>query len=106
MRFDVEAFPVSCREAFAKCVPAAVTDVWEMKELVQSGVNGLVPPRDPEAVAAAWKCIPVDSDARERASQSVVGRFGIGRTAAQHIRALLLCSSVSNPLQQPRESSR
>jgi hypothetical protein len=90
-------------------VSAVVTDVWGMKELVQSGVNGLVSPRDPEAVAAARKCTPVDSDAREareRARQSVVGRFGIGRTAAQHVRAPSMSSSVSKPLQQSWRSSR
>jgi glycosyltransferase involved in cell wall biosynthesis len=104
---DVEAFPVSCLEALAVGLPAVVTDVGGLRELVQPGVNGVVvPPGDPEAVATAWECIPVDSNARERARQSIVGRFDIRQSAAQYVRALSLSSPVSNPLQQPRESSR
>jgi glycosyltransferase involved in cell wall biosynthesis len=104
---DVESFGVATLEALAMGVPTVVTDVGGVKELVQTGVNGLVvPPRDPEAVAAAWQRIPVDSDARARARRSVVGRFAIERTAAQYVCALSLSSAVSNPLQQPRGSSQ
>lgn len=103
---DVEALPVSCLEALANGLPAVVTDVGGAREVVRPGLNGLVvPPRSPEA-AVAWECIPVDSDARERARQSVVGRFGIGRTAAQYIRALSLSSFVAKPLHQSWGSGR
>lgn len=104
---DVEPLPVSCLQILAMGVPAAVIDLGGVKEPLQPGVSGLVgAPRDPQAVAAVWNFIAVDSEAREWAIQSVVARSRTAHTAAQCMRGLTLTSFASKLLQQSWGSSR
>ena len=53
-------------EAMATGLPVVATDVGGMAELVREGTDGyLVPPRDPNALAARLECLLADARARE-----------------------------------------
>ncbi len=62
-----EGLPKSLLEAAAAGLPIVATDVPGCREAVRDGDNGLlVPPRDPEALAAALRRLIEDSDLRRR----------------------------------------
>lgn len=73
-----ETFSVAMLEGMASGIPAVVTDVGFLGEVVRDGVNGfLVPPGDPQALA--WRLFQILSDASLRAS--------LGARAARDVRA-------------------
>ena len=60
---DWENFPHAAVEALAAGTPVIATAVGGVPEIVQSGVNGiLVPPRDPDALAAAMARVSEDGE--------------------------------------------
>ena len=62
-----ENFPHTAVEALAVGTPVIATAVGGVAEIVADGDNGLlVPPRDPEALAAALRRFLADGDLRER----------------------------------------
>jgi glycosyltransferase involved in cell wall biosynthesis len=62
-----EGMPASLLEAMARGVPAVTTDVDGNRELVDDGVTGLlVPPRDPERLAAALEALVTDPERAKR----------------------------------------
>ena len=62
---DWENFPHAAVEALAAETPVIATAVGGVPEIVQSGVNGiLVPPRDPDALAAAMAGVSEDDELR------------------------------------------
>ena len=62
---DWENFPHAAVEALAAETPVIATAVGGVPEIVQSGVNGiLVPPRDPDALAAAMARVSEDDALR------------------------------------------
>jgi glycosyltransferase involved in cell wall biosynthesis len=62
-----EGFPRSPMEAAAMGVPVVATDVRGCRQAVDHGVTGLlVPPRDPEALAAAIARLAADPGERQR----------------------------------------
>ena len=62
---DWENFPHAAVEAMAAETPVIATAVGGVPEIVQSGVNGiLVPPRDPDALAAAMARVSEDDELR------------------------------------------
>lgn len=62
-----EGMPTAILEAMACAQPIVAVDVGSVGELVEDGVTGLVvPPEDPEAIAAAISRLLADADLRER----------------------------------------
>lgn len=60
-----EGFPRAAMEAAASGLPLVVTDIRGCRQVVDSGVNGLlVPVKDPEALAAAIRLLVGDPDRR------------------------------------------
>lgn len=76
-----EGTPVALIEAFAAGVPAVATDVGGVRSVVLDGQTGvLVPPADPQGVAAAVQMLLDDPEKRrvmgERGRSHVRDRFG------------------------------
>jgi glycosyltransferase involved in cell wall biosynthesis len=66
-----EGVPVSVMEAMAMGLPAAVTEVGGVRELIEDGQDGLLcPPGDPTALAGAIRRILDDSDFANRLSRA------------------------------------
>jgi colanic acid/amylovoran biosynthesis glycosyltransferase len=87
---DRDGLPTVLLEAMALGVPCVSTTVTGIPELVRDGVTGLcVPPRDPQALAAALERLLDDADLRvdlaTRARRSIEQDFDIRRNAA-HLR--------------------
>lgn len=79
-----EAFPNAVGEAMSCGVPCIVTDVGDVSDLI--GETGrIVPPRDPEALAAAWAELLDKSDS-ERAT--------LGKTARRRIQERFSMQSI------------
>ncbi len=83
-----EAFPNVVAEAMACEVPCVVTDVGDAAMIV--GETGrVVPPHNPDALAAAWvEILSLDAPRRERLGQAARARveahFEIGRVVARY----------------------
>jgi glycosyltransferase involved in cell wall biosynthesis len=83
-----EGFPNVVAEAMACGIPVVSTDVGDAAEII--GETGLVvPPRDPAAMAAAWKrLLFVGPDARAQMSKAarerIVGHYGLAAMVARY----------------------
>lgn len=85
---DREGLPKAALESMAQGVPVIVTRVGGLPELVEHGVSGLlVPPRDPEALAAALQTLATDHEQRRQlgtgARQRIEGAFHFRHTVAK-----------------------
>ena len=90
---DREGLPRAVIEAMAQSVPAIVTRVGGMPELVEDRVSGLVvPPRDPAALATAIVSLAMNGTRRAHygaaARARIESHFSITRTV-ERIHALL-----------------
>jgi glycosyltransferase involved in cell wall biosynthesis len=85
-----EGLPLSILEAMAAGLPVVASAVGGVHELVTNNVTGfLVPPREPEALAARLAAVLRDPDLRERlgaaARADVSARFSIARVQEEHL---------------------
>ena len=83
-----EGFPNVLGEAMASGLPCVATDIGDAAELLgRTGI--IVPPRDPQALAAAWQKL-IDLGAQERrllgdqARQRIASDYGLGPTVARY----------------------
>ncbi len=86
----MDGIPNVLIESMALGVPAISTSISGIPELIEDGVTGLlVPPHDPEALAAAMRRLFEDRDLQERFSSAgrakVEAMFEMGRNAEQLI---------------------
>jgi len=84
-----EAFPMVLIEAMSCGVPCVSTEVGDARVIV-ANTGGIVPLRDPDAVAEAWEAIfRMEPEARERLTRRTrelsVQRFGLEHCAAQYM---------------------
>jgi glycosyltransferase involved in cell wall biosynthesis len=83
-----EGLPVALLEAMAAGRPVVATRVGGVPEVVRDGSEGiLVPPGDPEALAAAMVTVLADADLRARLGEAARRRaadFDIRRTVRRH----------------------
>ena len=76
----MEGLPVALMEALAVETPVIASAISGIPELVEDGVTGvLVPPGDPQALAAALARLAADPEQRAR-----LGRQGREQVRAQH----------------------
>ena len=76
---DSEGLPLSVMEAMMCGLPAVVSDVGDLPDLVEDGVNGFrVARRDPEALASRLQCLLADQGRLEAFRAAAL------RTAARH----------------------
>jgi len=83
-----EGFPNVIGEAMASCVPCVVTDVGDSAIIVKD-TGFIVPPKDPEALANAWKkLIDIGSKKRKllglKARQRIENYFSLEKVAKQY----------------------
>lgn len=83
-----EAMPLSILEAMASGLPVVATDVGDVGRAVADGVTGfVVPPKDPERLAAALEALLTDAGLRRRFGAAgrarVAEMFSADVTAAQ-----------------------
>lgn len=84
--FDYAVANNSVLEALACGVPVVATDIGSVSEYVDPGSGVLVPPRDPEAMAAALVALLTDVDRRGAmrvAARSNAERFGLAPVCRQ-----------------------
>jgi glycosyltransferase involved in cell wall biosynthesis len=84
-----EGLPLSAIEAMAAARPVVLTDVGGVRDIVKTGINGiLVPPGDPEALAAAYlellnneqRCLAMGEAARAQVRDT----YSVKTIATQH----------------------
>jgi glycosyltransferase involved in cell wall biosynthesis len=92
-----EGFPNVLGEAMASALPCVATDIGDAAELL-GGTGIVVPPRDPLALAAAWrKLIDLGVEGRrllgDQARQRIIHDYGLGRAIARY--EALYCDIVA-----------
>jgi glycosyltransferase involved in cell wall biosynthesis len=83
-----EGFPNVLGEAMASGLPCATTDIGDADELL-GGTGIVVSPRDPPALAAAWrKLIDLGAEGRrllgDQARQRIMRDYGLGSAVARY----------------------
>ena len=83
-----EGFPNVLGEAMASGLPCVATDIGDADELL-GGTGIVVPPRDPQALAAAWrKLIDLGAEGRrllgDQARQRITRDYGLASAIARY----------------------
>jgi len=83
-----EGFPNVLGEAMASGLPCVATDIGDAADVL-SGTGIIVPPRDPQALAAAWrKLIDLGAEGRrllgDQARQRITRDYGLGSAIARY----------------------
>jgi glycosyltransferase involved in cell wall biosynthesis len=83
-----EGFPNVLGEAMASALPCVATDIGDAAELL-GGTGIVVPPRDPQALADAWrKLIDLGAEGRrllgDQARQRITRNYGLGPAIARY----------------------
>jgi glycosyltransferase involved in cell wall biosynthesis len=95
-----EGIPVVLMEAMASGVPVVASDLSGIPELVDDGVSGLlVPPRDPQALAAALRLL--HDDPALRARLGAAGRDTVVREFDVRVNADKLLRRIRERVQVP-----
>lgn len=105
-----EGIPTAIGEAKALGLPVVTTDVGSTAECVTDGVSGfVVPPNDPDAIAAATRRILEDSERAaamsEAARREAVEQFAADKGAEQHRRAYELALRVHRSRSRSSEAA-
>jgi glycosyltransferase involved in cell wall biosynthesis len=95
---DSEGLPVSLIEALAHGVPAVASDVGGVAELLGHGCGEIVPPRDPNALAAALGRVLSSPELRARYAtagrERVEREFAVGVVVARFRELLFGCAAA------------
>lgn len=97
-----ECLPVVYLEALAAGTPVVATDTGGVRELIRSGVNGLlVAEEDAEGLAEAMRRLLGDAEARramgERGRHEVLARYTWSKCAAGYLEAFRSCLPPGRP---------
>lgn len=96
-----EGIPTVVEEAMACGLPVVATDIGSVREAVEDGTTGfIVPPQNPEAIAAATLQLLQDADLCKRFGASgrrrAVELFDVEACADTHVRAFELAIRVTS----------
>ncbi len=99
---DRDGLPNVVLEALSQGLPVVVSRATAAVEVVTDGVTGrLVPPDDPDALAAVLAALVSDPAARRRLGQAAIDRLGTAwdvETAGRRLAALLRAALEADPL--------
>ncbi len=92
---ESETFSIAALEAMSMGLPVVLTDVGGAKEMVVSGLNGLlVKPHNSKELAAAWKTVFQSNLQSKKIRNHVIEKFSI-QSMIDHYEDLLFSQNVS-----------
>lgn len=98
---DRDGLPNVVVEALSQGLPVVTTRVAALAEIVEDGVNGrLVPPEDPDALAAALRALAADPEARRWLGEAALRRLQHGwdlEAGVERLVALLRPALAASP---------
>ena len=91
---ESETFSIAALEAMSMGLPVVLTDIGGAKEMVVSGINGiLVEPHNPQELAVAWKTVFTSNFQPENIRNYVIGKFSI-QSMVDHYEDLLFSKEI------------
>ena len=103
-----ENYPLVLLEGMAAGIPVVATQVGGIPEMIEDGVSGLlVPPDDPDALAAALARVSTDEDLRNRlveGGHKVAERHRWDRIVTRIVEEYRLAHELARPVSRPATS--